>query len=164
MHKLVLAVLFLAFGCCFPLTAITIAAILLLAKVVSSSPVSFQPAECKVKKEEQAATSSPAKPDIMKDLPSCITYEQRQEQNVERGMNPGWDAWSPENKERTESIKKVLEANRAIAEQEMKEEIERESKQPTKRTVEQILSEHRSKMARSHEKARRSTQSKPIKC
>jgi hypothetical protein len=162
MGKLVLAVLFLAFGCCFPLTAITIAAVLLLAKAVSSSPVSFQPERCAVAKEEPTATDNPAKPDIMKDLPSCITYEQRQEENVERGMKPGWDAWSPENRERTLAIHKVLDANRAIAEAEMKEEIERESKQPPKRTVEQIMSEHRAKLARSQEKARQSTQNKPI--
>jgi hypothetical protein len=54
------------------------------------------------------------------------TMKQRQEENVKRYMNPNWDPHSPENRETTERLRKIMARNKIIAQREMQEQIERE--------------------------------------
>ena len=85
---------------------------------------------------------------LMEGKPSFRTYEQVQEENLRRIIKPGYDPWSPENRDRTQAINDLLEKNKAIAKKEMEEEIAREQATPPLLTVEAALSELRSKQGK----------------
>ena len=73
------------------------------------------------------------------------TYEEVIAENVKRCMKPDYDPNAPENVARNKIINDLVDANRKKAEQEMREEIEKEKAYSKEKTVEQMMSEPRTK-------------------
>lgn len=76
------------------------------------------------------------------------TWEQVKAENIRKYANPDYDAWSPENRQRTEELGAILRANQKIAEAEMKELIAKEEAERSLPTVEESVRELRAKQAK----------------
>jgi hypothetical protein len=61
------------------------------------------------------------------------TYKEQQEKALKGIINPDYDPWSPENRERTQRLHNLIDRNRKIAEKEMRDEIEREEREKAAR-------------------------------
>jgi hypothetical protein len=134
MNKAILSALVFVFCICFPPAGIFIALVVLSRRGCKSRPVSFPAGRLESKKKEQT--------------PDFITTEETQKRNIDKIVKPGYDAWSPENRERTLLINKVVEENRRKADEEMREEIRREQEAITRKNVETIVSEYIAKQAK----------------
>lgn len=81
-----------------------------------------------------ARSSRTAPPEITEEK-NFTTYKERQKRNVKEYMKPGYDAWSPENRERTKRIHDLMDRNRRIAQREEQREIERENIEKAKKGI-----------------------------
>jgi len=107
-------------------------------------PASFPSGRLESKQKERRPTVNV----LGKEVPAFITYKETQKKAVKSMMKPGYNPWSAENRERTLELHKIMDRNRRIADEEMKEEIRREQEETTRKNVETIVSEHRAKQAK----------------